>query len=595
MWVVRSSRGCDRTFDSSQSHPPGPIIRTDHSWGVRTPRSLDVGDEHLGVVPHLPVDGNASDVQVKPGVVVVFEQHQQLQRQPLLEVHQLPCVARCVLPVGLVQLDPDGVPDVERQDAVGAELPQSVGLRQHLVGVPQGDAARLVSGVPFPWDGRLRDDALPLRLGLRCGSLTRVMGTGPTVGTAGRANGITFGQNTLQPARERGEHSAPFQHAPQSFQRHLAVGLVALVASSLVLAFEQLPADLVVPGEDGDVEHVERRSAHEAGPLGRQLDVLGVDHAFEVPRAESLERCLDLRDLQLPAARRVEREVTPRDRVVVVGTPDEHDAASNAAVLWCAVEFERDGATLLLVVGEHLQLLSGEPDGVDLARLGLAVLVDQHHEDAGVLAGHADAQLGPDVTFEFVQVGEVLDLVLVDVDHVDDRAPPRVELAGDLHELSGQQRECFHCFPWDLPVFVHLADDRTLEAPDVSHPLTQRMAGEREVLALTERRDQAEAEASETTGPLDALTDTLQCLPELLSGHAGAVVQDEDLTRSEVDPDEHLLRVRVDCVLGRLGQHERQARVRVGETEQGLAQVETQVVFVRRGSRCSRTCVFGAP
>lgn len=109
----------------------GPITH-----GAGTPQSLDVGDEHLGVVLDLLVDGHPLVVHVEARLVVPFEQHQQLERQPLLQVHQLSCVTRRVLAVGLVQLDPDGVPDVERHHAVGAELPQSVGLRQDLVGEP---------------------------------------------------------------------------------------------------------------------------------------------------------------------------------------------------------------------------------------------------------------------------------------------------------------------------------------------------------------------------------------------------------------------------------------------------------------------------
>lgn len=367
-----------------------------------------------------------------------------------------------------------------------------------------------------------------------------------------------------------------------------------LAAPCLLLALVQLLADGQEPGEDRHVERGEHWALREAGATLVQDDVLGVDHAFEVARAERVERSLDV--WQLPASQRLEVEVPPGDGVVVVGSPDEHDATTDAAGLGYAVQLEGDDSAAFLAVREHLQLLAGEPDRVDLAVLDTAVLGDEHDVNDRVLLDHPDGQFRPDVAFEVVQVGEVVDLVVVDVDHVDDRAPPGVELASDLHELLGQRRKRVHFLSRNLPAFVHRADDLTLEAPHVPRPQTNWVAGEREVVTLVERRDQAEAEASETAGLLDALADALQRLSELLARRALTVVENDDLTRLEVDPDEHLLRRSIDGILDRLHQRETQGRVRVREAVQRLSQVETQVILIRvLGHDRDRTCVFGSP
>ncbi len=132
-------------------------------------------DDQIDIRLDFIVDRTASKLQVEPGLVVMREREQQLQRQPFLEVHDLPVVLRRVLAVGLVETSPDGVPNVERQHAcLDVELPEPTTALEEFVGEPEADLwMRCPSAVVAGLLGRVGDNRLALgtRLGLVTGPL----------------------------------------------------------------------------------------------------------------------------------------------------------------------------------------------------------------------------------------------------------------------------------------------------------------------------------------------------------------------------------------------------------------------------------------
>ncbi len=362
-------------------------------------------------------------------------------------------------------------------------------------------------------------------------------------------------------------------------QRSLAQLLVALFAAGLMLVFVQCLAAIEIPGVDSHVQAVQSLTELEYRPTGFELDVLGIDHAFEVARAERVERFLDV--LELLATERLRVELPPSYGRVVTGPHDPHLAATLTAGLASSVELEGDRATGLAGVTDDLQWFTGVVLRIDVPlvqQLTTGTKLDE--VDSRPLVPHADLELGADQMLQVVEVDRADDSVRGDPFDPDHCAPRRVVPASRLHELAGDLRQSTPFFVRDVNVILLGLDLSTDERPDVGVTSLAgwgvRLAREDEAVALVERRDQAQAKTAETPSSLDPLADTVQSFLESVFRDPVAIVESDDQASLSVDPDVHRPSRSVDGVLNGLDNRQRQRWVLVGQPEERLPYVRAE-------------------
>ncbi len=500
-------------------------------------------------------------------------------------MHDLPVVLGGVLAVGLVQAYPDGVPDVEGQHAVsGVELPQAITAFQQLVREPEGDLwPRHTLIAVLVLLGRIGDDARPpgarLSLTLRLIALLLLLGQRPW------QIGDPLREDADQPMSHGREDWAGGEALHDLGQRLFAELLVALFAACLVLVFVQRLAAVQVPGADRHVETVESLAEPELRPCRVELDVLGVDHAFEVARTECVERLLDMLELLTPHCLGV--ELPPGHRRIIASPHDADLSATLAASLTSPVELEGNCAALLTGVADDFQRLAGVVLGVDVPFVEkFAAGADHGEVDGCPLRTHADLELRADQVFQVVEIHLADDSVVNDPFDPDHGAPGSRAFGGQFQELIRDLRQSVLLTVWDIGVVMLNLDLVADERPDVglASLLTARdvrLTCENELLALVERGYQAQAETTKAPRLLDAPADTVQSLLELLFRDTFAVVERDDQVMRRVDTDEHRLGRRVDGVLNGLDDRERQRRVLVGQPHESLSHVQGETLARR--------------
>lgn len=499
-------------------------------------------------------------------------------------MHDPLVVAGGVLALRLVELDPDGMPDVEDQGArLELELPEPHVARQLVVAEgqplrrPVHRSTRLCTGVTRTSRLRLGGTAAVTATSTRLVAALVIGGPFSLL----VAVWLWGGTAELLPQRV-------LQELLELLEAGSAESLVAVAVVFLPLRLVELLPVLVVPVAELHVQAVQRIVVGEAGSICIELDVLAPDVAFEEARVQhrdGVSHDVPDRDLGVLLVQRREaclaQERTHRHTEVVV----EHhhgDLAGPIATLTRRTEqldlhSTRSGIEVL----DDLEALALEGLGVDVSHR-LLPFVDERHPHVHTMPQHGRPEVLVNLGLERIEIDQADLLVTGHPGHLDVRAELGLERPGQiLGELPPNLGKVGDRLAWDHQLLVLAPDVFLAEGPGQALPLPGGNRAEGVGVALVDGRDQPDAEATELARLLPRLGDAAQCSLELVESGTGAVVGHDHLAAVQIDADEDGRSLVVDAVLDHLQDGLHQAGVAGTEAQESLPSVEIDLGFTR--------------